>query len=87
MQNISSLCNAKDFDKKYALAFHNLELNYDKQNYIHFKYVQFSRDVVKLTYVLIYLLKKCVLEGGFKDSCVLKNLQNLKKNIHDGVYC
>ena len=30
------------------------------------------------TCVLIYSLTKCALEDGFKDSCVLKILQNLR---------
>ena len=32
-----------------------------------------------LTCVLIYALTKCILEDGFKGSCVLKLLQNLQK--------
>ena len=36
-----------------------------------------------LTCVLIYSLRKCVLEDGFKDSCVLKVLLNVQKFIPD----
>ena len=68
-----------DFDKKFVLAFNSflkIQLNYDKENNDIFKSMQFSEeDVVYITFVLlIYSLTKCVLEDGFKDSCVLKNL-------------
>ena len=67
------------FDKKFVLAFNSflkIQLNYDKENNDIFKSMPFSEgDVVYLTFVLlIYSLTKCVLEDGFKDSCVLKNL-------------
>ena len=40
-----------EFDKKNVLAFYNyflkIELNYDKENHVNFKYIQFSKgDVV-----------------------------------------
>ena len=69
-----SVCNTnKWFDKKFVLAFYNyllkIELNCDKENYVNFKH--FLKDVVKNhKYVLIYSLTKCILEHGFKESCV-----------------
>ena len=40
-----------------------------------------------LIYILIDSLTKCVLEDSLQESCALKILQNLQKNIHNGIYC
>ena len=75
--------------KKIVFAFYNcflkIELDCHKEYHVYFKYAQFSKEVV--VYALIYSLSKGILEDGFQDSCVLKILLNLHRNIDDGVYC
>ena len=68
-----------EFDKTCALAFYNyflkIEFNCYKENMLILNTCSFQKNMLSnLTYVLIYSLKKCVLEDSFKDSCVLKIL-------------
>ena len=68
-----------DFDKTFALSFYNsflkIELNCNKENMIMLNTCSFQKKMLSnLTCVLIYSLKKCVLEDGFKDCCALNIL-------------
>ena len=64
-----------DFDKTFVLAFLKIKLDYDKENMLILNTCSFQKKMLSnLTWVLIYALTKCVLEDGFKDSCVLKML-------------
>ena len=66
-----------DFDKTFVLSFYNsflkIELNCDKENIVLNK-GSFQKNIFNLTCALICALKKCGLEDGFKDSCVLEIL-------------
>ena len=70
----------KDFDKTFVLVFCNsflkmVELNCDKENTLILNAYSFQKKKLSnSTCVLIYSLTKCILEDGFKDSCVLKIL-------------
>ena len=68
-----------DFDKTFVLAFYNSflrsELNCDEENMVILNACSFRKKMLStFTCVQIYLLTKCFLEDGFKDSCVLKIL-------------
>ena len=66
-----------------------IELTCDEENYVNFNAYSFQKKTLpNLTYVLIYSLIKCVLlEGSFKESCLLKNLEKLQRYIPGGVSC
>ena len=80
-----------DFVKTFVLAFYSsflkIKLNCDKENILILNTYSFQKMLSNLICVLIYSPSKFVLEDSFKDSCVLKILENLQKYIHDRVYC
>ena len=67
------------FDKKCLPAFYNsflkIELKCDKENHVNFKSCNFQKKMLSnLTCSDLRSLRKCALEDGLKDSCVLKIL-------------
>ena len=80
-----------DFGKTFVLAFYSsflkIKLNCDKENILILNIYSFQKMLSNLICVPIYSPSKFVLEDSFKDSCVLKILENLQKYIHDRVYC
>ena len=80
-----------DFDKTFLLAFYSsfltIKLNCDQQNMLLLNTYSFHRKMLSnLMSALISSLTKCALKDGFKDSYVLKILENFKKYIHGRVY-
>ena len=80
-----------DFGKTFVLAFYSsflkIKLNCDKENILILNIYSFQKMLSNLICVPIYSPSKFVLEDSFKDSSVLKILENLQKYIHDRVYC
>ena len=80
-----------DFGKTFVLAFYSsflkIKLNCDKENILILNTYSFQKMLSNLICVPIYSPSKFVLEDSFKDSSVLKILENLQKYIHDRVYC
>ena len=80
-----------DFGKTFVLAFYSsflkIKLNCDKENILILNIYSFQKMLSNLICVPIYSPSKFVLEDSFKDSSVLKILENLQRYIHDRVYC
>ena len=80
-----------DFGKTFVLAFYSsflkIKLNCDKENILILNIYSFQKMLSNLICVPIYSPSKFVLEDSFKDSSVLKILENLQRYIHGRVYC
>ena len=80
-----------DFGKTFVLAFYSsflkIKLNCDKENILILNIYSFQKMLSNLICVPTYSPSKFVLEDSFKDSSVLKILENLQRYIHGRVYC